>query len=235
MKKIILLTLCLFANVAHAANTEAVSLRQAEDILKYRVPTRATDIVGKWKKVLHGPTDSRLGQYNSDGIVEGAESKVMTITISGSNLSDWIPQEASTVFVAIVKDIMTPALPDRKDIAEAPRLQTIPPGSISQSGDAILFSIKTSYKYKSARQRTNYHRPIPGLLLEFSTSETVKDDDWLFIEINYSCGLQAENKDRLICNQNVVRGQNVTYGDDHKKAVSYYLNFPNMIAFERVK
>ena len=55
MKKLFFTLMFTFLNSALAQNVEVVSLKQAEDILTYRAPTTAADVIGKWKKVLHGP------------------------------------------------------------------------------------------------------------------------------------------------------------------------------------
>ena len=232
MKKIILITIIAFCNTAFAQQIEVVSPRQAEDILTYRAATTAADVIGKWKKVLHGPSESKMGQYIPQGIAEGAKQKTLTLTIGVSDLSNWLPQDVSTVYTAYFQDFLTPAV-EHPQIIKAPVMDQLDAMSIKQIGNGITFGFKSSYKYKTVRNRARSATVIPGLIFTIDYNERVEEDKWIFVEIKYICGLQLESKDRLVCEQN--RGRGYREDEGHASAVSSQLDFPKVIAFERVK
>lgn len=232
MKKILLLIGILATNLALAGNSETISENQARDILKYIKPTSVNQVLGSWKKVLQGPAGDQLGVYNPDGIAEGEGQKVMSLQISGTDFSSWMPREVSEVYAVGVRNFIVPVI-NGDTISEKPKLMSNPLVVLTQEGEFVRFSLKLTYNYKVKKYYTRSNTLIPGLIFTIDTKVHYEDSEFVWIELNYACALQSGNADRLICQQSGdVRASGEKY---IKERIISQMTFSNLVAFERVK
>jgi hypothetical protein len=207
-----------FANGGAALDKKEVSKEPEPQYLSERVvgelmksvgPITADKLIGKWKKVVQGPIDDKLGFFLPTGIKEGTGNDTLTLIFSRTAI-DWIPTNVSAQI-----SVESRGFPQAS--SSNPPVQKNNPGEVTLKGNMASFKLIMTYAITIKNNDGTTSESNPSL------------------EMHYRCGLQNENPNRMLCTQehDELYGPNFAF---HSREFGRYSGMEaKFIGFERIQ
>jgi hypothetical protein len=183
----------------------------AERIQQSVGPISREQLLGRWRKVIQGPADGKLGYKIDSGIREGAKQEAMEIEFLRADL-DWLPKDAGVQLYAVLDKI--PQLGEVrasnyirnnafnvKTTVSEPTLLTSPV-AVALEGERAVFKMAIRYSVSIAYDYGDTERNWLGVAVDVTRHGGVSFTETF--DVAYSCGLQDANPDRMICRQEAV-------------------------------